>query len=393
MLRWLTAGESHGPALVAILEGLPAGVAVTTADIDRDLARRRLGVGRGARMKFEQDEVRIVGGVRHGSTLGGPGRDRGRQQRVAEVGQGHVAGPGRPGRARGRRAQRAADPAAARARRPRRACRSTASTTPVRSSSARAPARPRPGSRSAPSPRPSSRRPSGPAVLSHVVELGTVVAPAGLVPVARRPRRDRRRPGPLPRPRHERGDGGRGRGRPQGRRHPRRRRRGRRARPPAGPRQPRALGPSPRRAPRRRAHGHPGDQGRRGRRRLRARPHPRVAGAGRDRAGGARARAGLRPQRRHRGRHVHRRGPARPRGDEADLDDPAALRTVDVATGEPAQAINQRSDVCAVPAAGVVAEAMVALVLADAVLEKFGGDSVGETARNVAAYRAALVVS
>jgi chorismate synthase len=72
---------------------------------------------------------------------------------------------------------------------------------------------------------------------------------------------------------------------------------------------------------------------------------------------------------------------------------PRALRTVDVATGEPAQAINQRSDVCAVPAAGVVAEAMVALVLADAVLEKFGGDSVAETARNVAAYRAALVVS
>ncbi len=72
---------------------------------------------------------------------------------------------------------------------------------------------------------------------------------------------------------------------------------------------------------------------------------------------------------------------------------PRALRTVDVATGEPAQAINQRSDVCAVPAAGVVAEAMVALVLADAVLEKFGGDSVAETARNAAAYRAALVVS
>jgi chorismate synthase len=71
---------------------------------------------------------------------------------------------------------------------------------------------------------------------------------------------------------------------------------------------------------------------------------------------------------------------------------PRALRTVDVATGEPAQAINQRSDVCAVPAAGVVAEAMVALVLADAALEKFGGDSLAETARNAAAYRAALVV-
>ncbi|HVQ17705.1 MAG TPA: chorismate synthase, partial [Actinomycetes bacterium] len=65
---------------------------------------------------------------------------------------------------------------------------------------------------------------------------------------------------------------------------------------------------------------------------------------------------------------------------------PRALATVDVATGEPAKAINQRSDVCAVPAAGIVAEAMVALVVADAVLEKFGGDSVTETARNVAAY-------
>ncbi|MFD0891220.1 chorismate synthase, partial [Streptosporangium algeriense] len=72
MLRWLTAGESHGPELVAILEGLPAGVEVTTADIDGALARRRLGYGRGARMKFEQDVVNIVGGVRHGRTLGSP---------------------------------------------------------------------------------------------------------------------------------------------------------------------------------------------------------------------------------------------------------------------------------------------------------------------------------
>jgi chorismate synthase len=72
---------------------------------------------------------------------------------------------------------------------------------------------------------------------------------------------------------------------------------------------------------------------------------------------------------------------------------PRALRTIDVATGEAAQAINQRSDVCAVPAAGVVAEAMVALVLADAVLEKFGGDSVAETRRNAQAYVAELVVS
>ena len=72
MLRWLTAGESHGPALVTILEGVPAGVAVSTADIAGDLARRRLGYGRGARMSFERDEVEILGGVRHGLSLGSP---------------------------------------------------------------------------------------------------------------------------------------------------------------------------------------------------------------------------------------------------------------------------------------------------------------------------------
>ena len=72
MLRWLTAGESHGPELIAVLEGLPAGVPVTTSDIQDALARRRLGYGRGARMKFEKDEVTFSGGVRHGVTMGGP---------------------------------------------------------------------------------------------------------------------------------------------------------------------------------------------------------------------------------------------------------------------------------------------------------------------------------
>ena len=72
MLRWLTAGESHGPALSAIIEGLPAGIEVRTSDIDAALARRRLGFGRGARMKFEQDAVTITGGIRHGLTQGGP---------------------------------------------------------------------------------------------------------------------------------------------------------------------------------------------------------------------------------------------------------------------------------------------------------------------------------
>src|SRR6476661_4454346 len=72
MLRWLTAGESHGQQLTAILEGLPAGVEVRTTDVDLQLARRRLGHGRGARMSFEQDEVTLTGGIRHGRTQGGP---------------------------------------------------------------------------------------------------------------------------------------------------------------------------------------------------------------------------------------------------------------------------------------------------------------------------------
>src|SRR3954469_8871012 len=72
MLRWLTAGESHGPALVAVLEGVPAGVRITSADIQSELARRRAGYGRGARMSFEQDEIEILGGLRHGVSLGSP---------------------------------------------------------------------------------------------------------------------------------------------------------------------------------------------------------------------------------------------------------------------------------------------------------------------------------
>ncbi|MDO5079651.1 MAG: chorismate synthase [Buchananella hordeovulneris] len=71
-MQWTTAGESHGPALVGMLDGIPADIAITTQDIAAALQRRRLGYGRGARMKFEADEVRILGGVRHGRTIGGP---------------------------------------------------------------------------------------------------------------------------------------------------------------------------------------------------------------------------------------------------------------------------------------------------------------------------------
>ncbi|NLT25627.1 MAG: chorismate synthase, partial [Microbacteriaceae bacterium] len=72
MLRWLTAGESHGPELLAILEGMPAGVPISLDDVRTDLARRKLGHGRGGRMKFEQDELTLSSGARHGETIGSP---------------------------------------------------------------------------------------------------------------------------------------------------------------------------------------------------------------------------------------------------------------------------------------------------------------------------------
>ncbi|HLI72717.1 MAG TPA: chorismate synthase, partial [Acidimicrobiales bacterium] len=72
MLRFLTAGESHGKALVVIVEGLPAGLSVTTGEIAAELARRRLGFGRGPRMRVEADELTLLAGVRHGRTLGSP---------------------------------------------------------------------------------------------------------------------------------------------------------------------------------------------------------------------------------------------------------------------------------------------------------------------------------
>src|SRR4051812_3093832 len=72
MLRYLTAGESHGKALVVIVDGLPAGLPITVEEVGAELARRRLGYGRGPRMRFEQDELTLLGGVRHGRTLGSP---------------------------------------------------------------------------------------------------------------------------------------------------------------------------------------------------------------------------------------------------------------------------------------------------------------------------------
>ena len=119
-LRWLTAGESHGPALVATLEGLPAGVPITTEMVADALARRRLGYGRGARMKFERDEITFLGGVRHGLSLGSPvaimvGNTE--WPKWEQVMAADPVDPEEPGRAG---PQRAADPAPPRSRRPRR---------------------------------------------------------------------------------------------------------------------------------------------------------------------------------------------------------------------------------------------------------------------------------
>jgi chorismate synthase len=385
MLRWLTAGESHGPSLVAILEGLPAHVRVTTDDLADSLARRRLGYGRGARMKFEQDAIRVLGGVRHGETQGGP----------VAIEVGNTEWP------KWEKVMSAdpVDPVELEA---------LARNAPL--------TRPRPGHADLvgmqkyafDEARPILERASaretaarvalgrvasnfleqavGARIVSHVVSLGGVKAPAGSVPgpddvelldadevrcldpdasAAMVARIDEA---------HKDGDTLGGvvevvvHGLPPG------------------------LG----------SHVHWD-------RRLDA----RLAGAlmGIQAIKGVEVGDGFEladtP-----GSQAHdeivstdeglRRTSGRSGGTEGGMSTgevlrvraamkpiatvPKALRTVDVATGEATVAHHQRSDVCAVPAAGIVAEAMVALVLADAVVEKFGGDSVQETRRNAEAY-------
>ena len=392
MLRWLTAGESHGPALVAILEGLPAGVAVTTADVDRDLARRRLGVGRGARMKFEQDAVRILGGVRHGSTMGGPvaievaNSEWPKWETVmsadpvdaavleAQARNAPLTRP-RPGHAdlvgMQKYAFHDARPILERA-----SARETAARVAL-GAVAKA----------------FLEQSVGAQVLSHVVSLGTVEAPAGVVPMpgdldaidaddARclDPAASAAMAAEVEQARKD-GDTLGGvvevvvHGLPPGlgsHVHWDRRLDARLAAALMGIQAIKGVevgdGFELARTRGSKAHDEilPGPDGV-----VRASGHSGGTEGGMSTGEVLRVRAAMKPI----------------------STVPRALRTIDIATGEAAQAINQRSDVCAVPAAGVVAEAMVALVLADAVLEKFGGDSVAETARNVAAYRAALVVS
>src|SRR4051812_44428658 len=389
MLRWLTAGESHGPALVAIAEGFPAAVEVTTADIDAELARRRLGVGRGARMKFEQDAVRIVGGVRHGLTMGGPvaievaNTEWPKWETVmaadpvdadvleAQSRNAPLTRP-RPGHADlvGMQKYRLDD---ARPVLERASARETAARVAL-GTVAKA----------------FLRQSVGAKVLSHVVGIGGVMTPPGVVPgvadlaaIASAPVRcydAATSAAMLDEIEAARQDadtlGGIVEvvvyGLPPG------------------------LG----------SHVHWD-------RRLDAQLAAALMGIqaikGVEVGDGfavARSRGSVAHDELVPGPDGIERMTDRAGGTEGGMTTgtvlrvraamkpistvPRSLRTIDVATGEVASAHHQRSDVCAVPAAGVVAEAMVALVLANAMLEKFGGDSVPETRRNLEAYLAAI---
>ena len=391
MLRWLTAGESHGPALVAVLEGLPAGVRITSELIAEELQRRRAGYGRGARMSFEQDAVEVLGGLRHGVSLGSPLAIRVGNSEWPKWEQVMAADPVDP-------AVLAELARAAPLTRPRPGHADLVGMQKYGFDDAR-PVLERASARET-----AARVALGAVakaflaqaldvqVLSHVVAIGSASAPDGEVP---------------------------------------------------GPDQLAAIDADPVRCAdpaaseamvaeiedARKAgdtlggvvevvvHGLPPGLGSHVHwdRRL----DSRLAGAlmGIQAIKGVEVGDGFTTARR-RGSEAHdeiehgpdglRRRTSRSGGTEGGMSTgetlrvraamkpistvPRALDTVDVATGEAAKAINQRSDVCAVPAAGVVAEAMVALVLADAALEKFGGDAVEETRRNLEGYLKALTV-
>ncbi|MEV7431291.1 MULTISPECIES: chorismate synthase [unclassified Nocardioides] len=389
MLRWLTAGESHGPSLVAILEGLPAHVQVTSSDIQDSLARRRLGYGRGARMKFEQDQVTLVGGVRHGATQGGPvaievgntewpkwdkvmSADPVDPDELASMARNAPLTRPRPGHADLAGMQKY-DFEDARPILERASARETAARVALGRVASNF-----------------LEQAVGARIVSHVIELGGVRAPDGLWPAADDVARldedpvrclDADTSGLMVEridAAHKDGDTLGGvvevvvHGLPPGlgsHVHWDRRLDSRLAGALMGIQAIKGVevgdGFALAATPGSLAHDEivPTDEGIR-----------RVSGRSGGTEGGMttgevlRVRAAMKPI--------------------ATV--PRALRTVDVATGEEAVAHHQRSDVCAVPAAGIVAEAMVALVLADAVTEKFGGDSVGETRRNAESYLSSL---
>ena len=391
MLRWLTAGESHGRALVAICEGVPAGGGVTSADVASALARRRAGYGRGARMKFEQDEVELTGGVRHGLTLGGPvairiantewpkwetvmSPDPVDAEILAAQARNEPLTRPRPGHAdlAGMQKYGADD---ARAILERASARETAARVALGEVARRL-----------------LRQVLGAEIVSHVVALGSVHAPDGYVPGPQDLARIDADPvrcldAAASAAMQAEVDAAKQDGDTLG-----------------GVVEVVAYGLPPGLG----SHAH-----------WDRRLDGRLAGAlmsiqaikGVEVGDGfttAARRGSLAHDEIEGGEAGIRRTTNRAGGIEGGMSTgepvrvraamkpistvPRALATIDVRTGEPARAINQRSDVTAVPAAGVVAEAMTALVLADALLEKFGGDSAAETARNAEAYLKAMVI-
>ncbi|MEV4182185.1 chorismate synthase [Streptosporangium canum] len=391
MLRWLTAGESHGPELVAILEGLPAGVGVTTADIDGALARRRLGYGRGARMKFEQDVVNVVGGVRHGRTLGSPIAIRVGNTEWPKWETVMAADPVDPALLEGqaRNAPRS---------RPRPGHADLAGmqkygfddARPVldRASARETAARVALGQVA----KNFLKQALGVDIVSHVVSIGAAQATEGVVPgpgdmeaVDADPVRCADPVGSAAMvaeidKAHKEGDtlGGvvevLAYGLPPG------------------------LGSYThwdRRLDSRLAAALMGIQAIKGvavgdgfetARRPGSRAHDEIENTAdgvrriTNRAGGVEG--GM-----TNGEPLRVSAAMKPISTV-----PRALATIDVLTGEAAKAHHERSDVCAVPAAAIVAEAMVALILADAAIEKFGGDSVEEVARNLSGYLSSMVI-
>jgi chorismate synthase len=387
MLRWLTAGESHGPALTAILEGLPAHVEIDSAAIDADLKRRRLGFGRGARQNFEADVVTLLGGVRHGRTQGGPvaltvgNSEWPKWEKVmspnpideAELAQLARNAPltrPRPGHADLVGMQKYAFDDA----RPileRASARETAARVALGAIA-----------------RGFLEQAIGARIMSHVLSIGPVAVPEGSsLPTFEQ--RDLVDENPVRcfdsetsakmvaeiEDAHSAGDtlGGvievlvfdlpPGLG---SHTHWDRRLDSRLAGAMMGIQAIKGveIGDGFTTASRRGSVAHDEIE----------RNSEGVIVRRTDRAGGTEG--GM-----SNGEILRVRAAMKPISTV-----PRALDTIDTKSGEAAKAINQRSDVCAVPAAGIVAEAMVALVLADAVIEKFGGDSVGETRRNYLSY-------
>jgi chorismate synthase len=393
MIRWLTAGESHGPALTAIVEGIPAQVEISTAAIDADLQRRRLGYGRGARQNFEADVVSIQGGVRHGLTQGGPiaievgnsewpkwekvmSADLVEPEILASLARNAPLTRPRPGHAdlvgMQKYAFNDARPILERA-----SARETAARVAL-GAIARA----------------FLEQSVGITIMSHVVSIGSVRVPDEM-PLPTFADRDLVDADPVrcwdPKTSqamvaeidsaHSDGDtlGG--------------------VIEVLAFNLPPGLGSHvhwDRRLDSKLAAAMMGIQAIKGvelgdgflsatRRGSIAHDEIELDEIGRvvrrtDRAGGTEG--GM-----SNGEVLRVKIAMKPISTV-----PKALDTIDVLTRMPAKAINQRSDVCAVPAAGIVGEAMAALVLADVVLEKFGGDSVMETRRNFQSYISSLEI-